>query len=410
MDVELVMRDGVARTVTDVGHGSPVVLLPAGGERRAVWDPVIAALAPAGHRCLALDQRAPDIAFDTVVADVLALCDHLGAPAVLVGCSLGGFAALGAAAAEPTAVAGVVLVDVLPDPDPDGVRAYLGPLGLLGPLVDEILGRAGELRAALTGLQVPVRLVRGAASPVVDDAARGRFRDLAPGGDLATVPGAGHLVAQDRPLLLAGVLLDFLAALAGGDVDRTTSNQSVAVRVRARDLLVARGAAGIAHLGGDLLTHLAGTEARLWSWGVPADVALAGLTHAAYGTDGFVPHLLELDERPVLADAIGAGAEAIVYRYAACDRAAMRPHRGQRPLRFTDRFTGTTDELTGSEAFAFALVSAANELDLIDRGVVDAAGAARIRSFVRQLATHAPDVLTPEVSAGATVRPAPTRV
>ena len=87
----------------------------------------------------------------------------------------------------------------------------------------------------------------------------------------------------------------------------------------ASDLLAARGAAGIEHLGSDLLTHLQGTASLLRSWGAAEDVVLAGLCHATYGTDGFAPRLLTLEERPMLRDVLGERAEQFVYDYASCD-------------------------------------------------------------------------------------------
>jgi hypothetical protein len=78
-----------------------------------------------------------------------------------------------------------------------------------------------------------------------------------------------------------------------------------AVRARALELLHECGADGVAHLGGDLLSHLERTEAILREWDAADVVALAGLCHAAYGTDGFAPSLLPLSERARLADTIG---------------------------------------------------------------------------------------------------------
>jgi two-component system OmpR family sensor kinase len=178
-----------------------------------------------------------------------------------------------------------------------------------------------------------------------------------------------------------------------GDGIRPGAEMAAAtVRDRVHALLCDLGATGIDHLGGDLLTHLEGTEARLRSWGADEDVALAGLCHAAYGTDGFAPSLLPLSGRPRLRAVIGAGAEDIVYRYASCDRAAVYPGLGRRPLAFADRFTGATGELTDAEARAFALVTAANELDLVERRVFDEATVHDIMGLVGRLVRYAPEL------------------
>jgi pimeloyl-ACP methyl ester carboxylesterase len=134
---------------------------------------------------------------------------------VLVGASLGGFAALVAAARRPADVAGLVLVDVVPAPDPDRVRAHLDealpPERARGALVEHILGRAGELRAAASTLRLPTLLVTGARSPAVGDDELGQMVELVPFVDVVTIPGAGHLVARDRPAALAATLEDFLS-------------------------------------------------------------------------------------------------------------------------------------------------------------------------------------------------------
>jgi hypothetical protein len=128
-----------------------------------------------------------------------------------------------------------------------------------------------------------------------------------------------------------------------------------------------RGAGQVEHLASDLLTHLFGTEQRARAFGASEPVALAALCHAAYGTDGFAPKLLELDERQALRAAIGTEAEAHVYRYAACDRDETYSHLGAERMVLADRFTGQVETLTAPEAEAFALITAANELDLVDR-------------------------------------------
>jgi hypothetical protein len=131
-------------------------------------------------------------------------------------------------------------------------------------------------------------------------------------------------------------------------------------------LLTARGAPAVEHPGGNLLDHLIRTSQSLRAWDAPRGVVLAGLAHAAYGTDGFDVALFSLTERDVVADAIGARAEAIVYRYASCDRAATLPQIGHGDeVAFRDRFTGSVETVDGSEVCQFAELTMANELDLV---------------------------------------------
>jgi pimeloyl-ACP methyl ester carboxylesterase len=201
-----------------LGAGPDMLLLHAGGERRTVWRPVMRQLAWQ-CRCTAYDQRghgdsegdrsAPVTVFGE---DTVAMIAQLRAP-VVVGASLGGFAALLALDQVERDVAGLVLVDVVPDPDPERTRAFLGPLGLAEtPLVADILGSAEQFRAIAARLTLPILAVRaGARGPMADQDAE-RFRTLAPHAQIVTVPEAGHLIAREKPVELARLLAAFLAS------------------------------------------------------------------------------------------------------------------------------------------------------------------------------------------------------
>ncbi len=216
---------GIELVCTETGRGPTVVLLHAGGERRDVWTPVAAHLAAAGVRSIAVDQRghgetggSADRLSD-LVDDLRALLAHLASPVVLVGCSLGGFVALLASARRPSSahVAALVLVDVVPDPDPERARRYLrGIESKTRPwswrLIDDILAQASSLREAAARSKVPIALVRGEHGRVAE-ADRARFRALVPGALERRIAGAGHLVARDRPQQLADVLLELLSLL-----------------------------------------------------------------------------------------------------------------------------------------------------------------------------------------------------
>jgi hypothetical protein len=123
------------------------------------------------------------------------------------------------------------------------------------------------------------------------------------------------------------------------------------------------------HVFGDLLTHLTGVETLVRAWGGSELLALAALGHATYGTDGFPPHILELDQRSLLADVIGEDAEALVYFYASCDRGFFYPQLedpemelGQ--LRFRDRFTGSEVAPGAAQVTQFVDLTNANETEL----------------------------------------------
>jgi len=56
-----------------------------------------------------------------------------------------------------------------------------------------------------------VLLVRGALSPVVDDADEAEFRRRRPADRVITVGDAGHSIQGDQPLELAAILNSYLA-------------------------------------------------------------------------------------------------------------------------------------------------------------------------------------------------------
>jgi hypothetical protein len=131
------------------------------------------------------------------------------------------------------------------------------------------------------------------------------------------------------------------------------------------ELLRSRGADGIEHPSGTLGAHLARVQHRLASLGAGPVLQLAARAHAVYGTDGFDVRLLGLDERPLLADVIGADAEELVHRYGGCDRARTW---GQLATRHgvRSRFTGDFEEL-GPEALRdFADLSLVSEMDVAE--------------------------------------------
>jgi non-heme chloroperoxidase len=252
--------------------GQSVVLLPGGGQTRHSWGAATTLLASRGYRVLSLDLRghgdsgwAPDgdYSLDRFVDDLAAILADLPRPAFLIGASLGGLASLVTAGEHRAPVAGVVLVDVAPRIEmagatqiaafmraaPDGfatleeaskaVAAYQphrkrpsDPSGLLKNLrlrpdgryrwhwdpaftdreinSSEILQQAGRLQDAARNLTMPTMLVRGALSAVVSEESVREFQELVPGGEVANIAGADHMVAGDRNDQFNEAVLDFL--------------------------------------------------------------------------------------------------------------------------------------------------------------------------------------------------------
>ncbi|WP_253887529.1 DUF6817 domain-containing protein [Actinokineospora diospyrosa] len=129
------------------------------------------------------------------------------------------------------------------------------------------------------------------------------------------------------------------------------------------EFLAARGAGDLAHPGGTLLAHLGRTRDALASWGARQALQVAGLAHAAYGTDGFPHPLLSPHERPELVTLIGVEAEAIVYAYCALDRDFSYPRLLTGIVR--DRFTGTSTQVDSGLLRDIVELTYANELDVM---------------------------------------------
>jgi hypothetical protein len=155
-------------------------------------------------------------------------------------------------------------------------------------------------------------------------------------------------------------------------------------------LLSDRGAASVEHPGGTLLTHLERTRLILADWQATEVVQIAGLCHAAYGTDGFPTPLFGPDERSALVDVIGSEAESIVYLYGACDRTRTYPTITRRPLLFVDRHTGEQTELDDEHAGPLIVLTAANELDVARNAELTAADLRAVTDLLARLSPGLP--------------------
>ncbi|KTE33765.1 MULTISPECIES: alpha/beta fold hydrolase [unclassified Sphingopyxis] len=252
--------DGV-ELVGDRG-GSPdapcVILLHGGGQTRHSWSRAVDSLIDAGLQVINFDARghgdsdwspAGAYALSDRAADLRAVLADLRVPFVLVGASLGGATAI-QAVHEGLRPAGVVLVDIVPEPDPRGIERIVGFMhghkdgfasvddaaaavaaynpqrarpsdtsGLMKNLRPRDDGRlywhwdprildtaptthhiVVEHATATLGdlVDMPVLLVRGLSSDVVSEAGIGAFRRQVPRLEILDVAGAGHMVAGDR--------------------------------------------------------------------------------------------------------------------------------------------------------------------------------------------------------------------
>jgi pimeloyl-ACP methyl ester carboxylesterase len=255
----IVSRDQLALVADDIGPMTApvVILMHGGGQTRHSWSGAAQALAQGGYRVINVDLRghgesewseAGAYTLDDRVADVEAIVAQLEQPFALVGASLGGATSIHAVASAITPAA-VVLVDIVPHPEPEGInrivgfmRAHPDGFATLGEAVDAVAAYnparprprdpAGLMRnlrqrddgrlywhwdprvishrpedfhetvqrsaVSLAEAGVPVLLVRGLKSDVVSDAGVAAFRELVPHLEVADVGGAGHMVAGDR--------------------------------------------------------------------------------------------------------------------------------------------------------------------------------------------------------------------
>ncbi|MDZ7600231.1 MAG: alpha/beta hydrolase [Hoeflea sp.] len=267
-------------------HGNPVLLLHGGGQTRHAWGGAARRIADSGHAAFTVDQRGHgdsawvgDLAYasEDFAADAVAVCREIAAQSgrapVLVGASLGGISGMLAAhQGGADLLAGLVLVDITPHMDAEGVSkiqgfmaermregfatleeaagaiaAYLpnrppprslaglaknlrkggdgryrwhwDPAFIDGPRTINTGGEAVQrnLIAAARSLTMPVLLVRGQQSELVTEEAVQAFREMAPHADFVDVSGAGHMVAGDRNDAFNDAVLGFLDRLEGRD-------------------------------------------------------------------------------------------------------------------------------------------------------------------------------------------------
>lgn len=254
----------------------PVILLPGGGQTRHAWGETARRLAADGWYALSLDLRghgdsgwAPDgdYSIEAFVGDLRAVTAALARPPMVVGASMGGITALMTQGeTEESLFAAIVLVDIAPRMEADGVdrilafmRAHLDGFASLDDAADAIArflphrprpsdlkGLAKNLRfgaderyrwhwdprfvgdaerprrpqqperllAAARRLRLPVLLVRGQLSEVISEAGAREFLETVPHAKFVDVSEAGHMVAGDRNDIFAQAVIDFLRTVA----------------------------------------------------------------------------------------------------------------------------------------------------------------------------------------------------
>jgi pimeloyl-ACP methyl ester carboxylesterase len=266
-----------ARGVTLAGdwwgdpNGPLVLLQHGGGQTRHAWKNAGVALGRAGYHAVAFDARghgdsdwAPDGEYtqDVMVEDLQCVIAALGRKRpVLVGASMGGGTSLVAVGEDRVDATALVLVDIAPRIEPDGVakiQTFMGqkPDGFdsleevaaaiaayqphraspkdLGGLAKnlrradngkyrwhwdprfltlrrEMDKRTVRLEACARALRLPTLLVRGGLSDVLSEDGAAAFLALCPHSEYVNITGAGHMVAGDRNDIFGNAVIEFLA-------------------------------------------------------------------------------------------------------------------------------------------------------------------------------------------------------
>lgn len=237
--------------------GPLVVFLHGGGQTRHSWKQTGAKLGAAGMRVVTLDARGHgdsawsadgDYRRDTMVRDLLLVLEQLGAPAVVVGASMGGITGLLATAVPGgEAITALVLVDIVTRPEQAGVARVIDFLGkhrdgfdsleqvadavaeylphrprpkntdgllrnlrqrdgrwywhwdpdMLAQRVEDPSDMTEQMESAARTLTIPVLLVRGMQSDVVSSEGAAAFQELVPHAQLVEIGGAAHTAASD---------------------------------------------------------------------------------------------------------------------------------------------------------------------------------------------------------------------
>jgi pimeloyl-ACP methyl ester carboxylesterase len=277
MDVEHVVFAGFegVRLSADVRGDPdawPVLFLHGGGQTRHAWGSTAATVAEDGWRTVALDLRGHgdsdwasngDYSFTAFGGDCLAVVDQLGRPPVLIGASLGGMSAmLAEGTSDRTVSSGLILVDITPKTNPEGIQRIhsfmqsgLGGFDTLDEAAEAIAaytpqrtrpvntaglkkvlrprdGRwywhwdpliisqertevvperlAGLLDVAMSNITVPTLLVRGLLSDVVTDEGVDDLLSRIPTATVVDVAGAAHMIAGDRNDAFSDAVVTFL--------------------------------------------------------------------------------------------------------------------------------------------------------------------------------------------------------
>lgn len=277
------LRFGLAHGITIAADAygnpadQPVIFLHGGGQTRHAWGKTAERLAAMGFYAISMDLRGhgestwhPEGNYEAsgFVEDLLGVMKQFDEAPILVGASMGGVTALLAAtASSESVVKGIVLVDVTPrlqrqgvvriiefmrggeegfaslDEAADAIESYLPhrqrPRDLTGLAKNLRRGEDGRYRwhwdprilkvwdpasytkeegdeiiqarlRASARLEVPTLLIRGRMSDVVTEEDAREFLGIAPHAEYVDLQGASHMVAGDKNDVFIEVVTEFI--------------------------------------------------------------------------------------------------------------------------------------------------------------------------------------------------------
>ena len=234
--VEVVSRDGTRLACHREGVGSPVILVHGGtADHAATWAPVLPELARS-FTVFALDRRghgasgdARRYALEREFEDVAAVVDAVGAPAALVGHSLGALVSLEAALLTPN-VCKLVLYEGIPARGADhygagalfwlaaavrlgGWRKVAGTRSQARILLREVRAHAryGLRPERFADVVAPTLVLAGAESSELVRADATAVARALPHGRAVELPGQGHGAIAATPALFLAEVRRFLA-------------------------------------------------------------------------------------------------------------------------------------------------------------------------------------------------------
>lgn len=251
------------------------LLLHGGGQTRHSWQRTGARLAEHGWCAFAIDARGHgesdwaadgDYSSDAQARDLASVVSRLPDRPVFIGASMGGIAALTAQARNSMLAKALVLVDITPRSEPEGLHHInrFMERGIIGfDSLDEVLDavvaynpqrrrqprieglmknlredggrwywhwdprfledernrpeaawqREEHARECARRIDVPTLLIRGLQSDIVSDEGARELLELIPGARQIDIDGAGHMVAGDDNDVLTAGLIEFLDGL-----------------------------------------------------------------------------------------------------------------------------------------------------------------------------------------------------